>query len=158
MIISENILKWVMRLYPPMFFQRIWVKKIHTGFKGIDVKINRSLFTTNFGKSIFGGTIFSATDPFYALLFGQLMKRKGFRVTVWLKSAQINYLKPGRTNLYFTIQITDEMITEVETALQKNGKFIKAYPIDIFDRSGQRCATAINEVYIRNLDFVKTNG
>jgi hypothetical protein len=155
MIISENILKWVMRLYPPMFFQRIWVKKIHTGFKGIDVKINRSLFTTNFGKSIFGGTIFSATDPFYALLFGQLMKRKGFHVTVWLKSAQISYLKPGRTNLYFTIQITDDMITEAATALQQQGKFIKAYPIDIFDRSGQRCATAINEVYIRNLDFIK---
>jgi hypothetical protein len=85
------------------------------------------------------------------------MKRKGFRVTVWLKSAQINYLKPGRTNLYFSIQITVEMIAEAETALQKNGKFIKAYPIDIFDRSGQRCATAINEVYIRNLDFVKTS-
>jgi hypothetical protein len=155
MIISENILKWVMRLYPPMFFQRIWVKKIHKDFKGIDVKINRSLFTTNFGKSIFGGTIFSATDPFYALLFGQLMKRKGFRVTVWLKSAQINYLKPGRTNLNFTIQITDDMISEVEIALQQQGKFIKSYPIDIFDSSGQRCASAINEVYIRNLDFVK---
>lgn len=157
MIISENILKWVMRLYPPMFFQRIWVKKIHTDFKGIDVKINRSLFTTNFGKSIFGGTIFSATDPFYALLFGQLMKRKGFRVTVWLKSAQIQYLKPARTNLYFSIQITEEMITEVETALRQNGKFVKAYPIDIFDSSGQRCAYAINEVYIRNLDFVKAD-
>jgi hypothetical protein len=156
MVVSENILKWVMRLYPPMFFQRIWVKKIHMGFKGIDVKINRSLFTTNFGKSIFGGTIFSATDPFYALLFGQLMKRKGFRVTVWLKSAQINYLKPGRTNLYYTILISDDMVSEVETALRQQGKFIKAYPIDIFDRSGQLCATAINEVYIRNLDFVKT--
>lgn len=156
MVISENILKWVMRLYPPLFFQRIWVKNIHSGFKGIDVKINRSLFTTNFGKSIFGGTIFSATDPFYALLFGQLMKRKGFRVTVWLKSAQINYLKPGRTNLYFTIRITDDMIAEAETALQQRGKFIKAYPIDIFDRSGQLCATAVNEVYLRNLDFMKS--
>ncbi len=155
MIISENILKWVMRLYPPMFFQRIWVKKIHKNFKGIEVKINRSIFTTNFGRSIFGGTIFSATDPFYALLFGQLMKRKGFKVTVWLKSAQIHYLKPGRTNLYFTIHISDHMIAEAENALKLKGKFIKAYPIDIFDRSGQRCATAINEVYIRNMDFVK---
>lgn len=144
-----------MRLYPPMLFQRIWVSRIHPGFKGIDVKINRSLFTSNLGRSIFGGTIFSATDPFYALLFGQLMERKGFRITVWLKSAQINYLKPARTSLYFTLKITDEMIADAEQALLKNGKFIKAYSIELYNKHHELCATAINEIYIRDLDFVK---
>lgn len=155
MIISENILKWAMRLYPPLMFQRVWVKKIHAGFVGVDVKINRSLFTMNLGSSIFGGTIFSATDPFYALLFGQLMQRKGFHVTVWLKSACIQYIKPARKNLHFTILISPEMIDEMEQALHLNGKFIKTYPIDVFDKTGQLCARAENEVYIRNLDFVK---
>ncbi len=98
-----------MRLYPPFLFQRIWVKKIHNNFAGVDVKINRSLFTTNLGKSIFGGTIFSAADPFYALLFNQQMQRKGFRIAVWLKSAHIQYIKPGRTDLYFSIAITTDM-------------------------------------------------
>ncbi|HRG53105.1 MAG TPA: DUF4442 domain-containing protein [Bacteroidia bacterium] len=157
MTISENTLKWLMRLYPPMLFQRIWVKKIEKGFKAIEVKINRSLFTTNLGNSIFGGTIFSATDPFYALLFGQRLRKKGFHITVWLKSAQINYLKPGRSNLRFRIEVTDEMIVTAELALQHQGKFIQAYPIHVFDRDNVLCATAINEVYIRNLDFVKTS-
>lgn len=156
MTISENSLKWLMRIYPPMLFQRIWVRKIYKNFKGVDIKINRSFFTTNLGNSIFGGTIFSATDPFYALLFGQLMRHKGFRVTVWLKSAQIQYLKPGRTDLFYTILIDDQMIQDVEKTLKEEGKFIKAYPIDIFDKKGELCATAINEVYIRNLDFNKT--
>src|SRR3954470_9434252 len=109
---NENTMKWLMRLYPPMLFQRIWVKKVEKGFRGIEVKINRSLLTTNLGNSIFGGTIFSATDPFYALLLGQVMQRRGFRVTVWLKSAQINYLKPGRTDLHYTINITQDVISE----------------------------------------------
>jgi acyl-coenzyme A thioesterase PaaI-like protein len=152
---TENTLKWLMRFYPPLFFQRIWVKKIDKGFKAIEVKINRSLFTTNLGNSIFGGTIFSATDPFYALLFGQVLRQKGYHVTVWLKSAQINYLKPGRSNLHFRIEVNDEMIAEAEQTLQQQGKFIKAYPIHVYDRSDVLCATAINEVYIRNLDFVK---
>ena len=78
-------------------------------------------------------------------------------MTVWLKSAQINYLKPGRSNLYFRIEITDEMIETAEQALQQQGKFIKAYPIHVFDRDNVLCATATNEVYIRNLDFVKAN-
>lgn len=146
-----------MRFYPPLFFQRIWVKKIEKGFKAIEVKINRSLFTTNLGNSIFGGTIFSATDPFYALLFGQQLRKKGFNITVWLKSAQISYLKPGRSNLYFRIEVTDEMIEMAEYALQQQGKFIQAYPIHVFDSDNVLCAKAINEVYIRNLDFVKTS-
>jgi acyl-coenzyme A thioesterase PaaI-like protein len=155
MTISENSLKWLMCFYPPMFFQRIWVKKVHPGFRGIDVKINRSLFTSNLGNSIFGGTIFSATDPFYALLFGQIMQRKGFKITVWLKSAEIQYIKPGRTDLFYTITISDEMVAAAEKALHTEGKFIKMYPIEIFDKHGELCATALNEVYIRNLEFIK---
>ncbi len=155
MKISENSLKWLMRLYPPMLFQRIWVKKVHKGFRGIDIKINKSLFTINLGSAIFGGTLFSATDPFYALLLGQVMQHKGYKITVWLKSAQIKYIKPGRTDLNFTLIITDEMIAEVDAALKNEGKFIKAYPIEVFDKSGELCVSVMNEVYIRNLDFVK---
>jgi acyl-coenzyme A thioesterase PaaI-like protein len=157
MTISENSLKWMMRLYPPMFFQRIWVKKVHRNFRGIDVKINRSWFTSNLGNSIFGGTIFSATDPFYALLFGQIMQRKNYKITVWLKSAQINYLKPGRTDLHYTILINEEMIKDADISLMNEGKFIRTYTIEIFDKHNELCAEAQNEVYIRNLSFIKSN-
>jgi hypothetical protein len=150
MKISENSLKWLMRLYPPMLFQRIWVQKINKGFTGIDIKINRSFVTSNLGKSTFGGTLFSATDPFYALLFGQIMQHRGLRITVWLKSAKINYLKPAHSDLFYSLHITPEMILEMENTLMSDGKFIKEYPIEIYDKSGELCVTAINEVYIRN--------
>lgn len=156
MKISENSLKWLMRLYPPMLLQRIWVKKIHKGFIGVDIKVNRSFITSNLGKSTFGGTIFSATDPFYALLFGQLMQHKGFKITVWLKSAQIKYIKPARTDLFYSIRINDDMINEMEIALANEGKFIKEYSIEVYDKTGELCVTALNEVYIRNLNFKKT--
>ena len=155
MIVGENILKWTMRLYPPMLFQRIWVKKIYKGFRGIDVKINKSLFTLNLGNSIFGGTIFSATDPFYALLLGQIMQRKGIKVTVWLKSAQIQYLKPARTDLFYSILISETMIEETEKALKTVGRHVKAYSIEVFNRHNELCVTTQNEVYIRNLEFIK---
>ncbi len=155
MKLSENSLKWLMRLYPPMLLQRIWVKKIHKGFTGIDVKINRSLFTSNLGNSTFGGTLFSATDPFYALLFGQLMQHKNYNVTVWLKSAHIQYIKPARSDLYFSIVITTDMINEAENALKNEGKFVKSFPIQIYNTANELCVSATNEVYIRNLNFVK---
>jgi len=156
MVVSERTLKWLMNFYPPMFFQRIWVKKFHKGFWGVDVKINKTLFTTNLGSSIFGGTIFSASDPFYALLFGQLMQRKGLKVTVWLKSAEIQYIKPGRSDLYFTIRVGEDEAAEAERVLRTGGKYVKAFPIEIFDKNNELCATVVNEIYLRNLEFVQT--
>ncbi|MGY0036045.1 hypothetical protein [Pedobacter sp. NJ-S-72] len=100
---------------------------------------------------MFGGTIYAATDPFYALLFDQLLQREGFKVRVWLKSASIQYLKPGRSALFFTILITDEMLNEAVEALNTTGKFVKAYPMEIKNSDGEICATVMNEVYVRNL-------
>ena len=151
MVVSEKTLKWALCLYPPLLFQRIWVRKFHKNFRGVDVKINKSIFNRNYNGSIFGGTIYGATDPFYALLFDQILQRQGFKVRVWLKSASIQYLKPGRGNLYFTIFITDEMQAEAITALNTTGKFVKAYPMEIKNAEGELCAFVMNEVYIRNL-------
>jgi hypothetical protein len=149
MMVSERTLKWALCLYPPLLFQRIWVKKFHPHFKGVDVKISNSFLNRNYNGSIFGGSIYAATDPFYALLFDQLMQRRGFKVRVWLKSASINYLKPGLTNLYFTIAVSDEMIAEAETSLMSTGKFVKSYPMELFNEQGDLCATVMNEIYLR---------
>lgn len=151
MVVSEKTLKWGLCLYPPLLFQRIWVRKFHKGFRGVDVKIAKSLLNKNYNGSIFGGTIYAATDPFYALLFDQLLQRAGFKVRVWLKSASIQYLKPGRGNLYFTITVTDDMLNEAIEALNTSGKFVKAYPMEITNSAGELCATVMNEVYVRNL-------
>ena len=140
-----------MRFYPPLFFQRIWVKKFDKGFTGVEVKIAKSILNANYNRSIFGGTIFSASDPFYALMFDQLLQRRGFKVRVWLKSAEIKYLKPGRSHLYFKIQLSEDQIMEAEDALKTVGKFVKAYPMEITNTDGEVCARVINEVYIRNL-------
>jgi len=151
MIVSEKTLQWGLCFYPPLLFQRIWVRRFHSGFRGVDVKINKSLFNKNYNGSIFGGTIYAATDPFYALLFDQLLQREGFKVRVWLKSASIQYLKPGRSTLYFTIIVTDEMLNDAITALNTTGKFVRAYPMEILNKQGEICATVMNEVYVRNL-------
>lgn len=149
MKVSEKTLKWIMRLYPPLLFQRIWVKRIHQDFTIANVTIINSFLNRNYNGSIFGGTIYAATDPFYALLFDQIMRRRGYNVRVWLKSASIQYLKPGLGNLSFSVQITEAMIAEAEQALSTDGKFVKAYPMELYNNNGELCATVMNEIYLR---------
>jgi len=151
MVISENTLKWAMRLYPPLFFQRIWTKKFGPGFTSAEVKINKSVFNKNYNDSIFGGTIFTASDPYYALLFDQILQRRGFKVRVWLKSATIDYIKAARTDMHFKIAISEADIAEAEHILNTVGKYIKAFPIEMYNTNNELCVVVMNEVYIRNL-------
>lgn len=153
MKVSERTLKWVMRLYPPLLFQRIWVKKFHKDFKGVDVKIVHSILNKNYNASIFGGTIYAASDPFFALLFDQIFRRKGYKTRVWLKSACIDYIKPGRASLYFQIKLTEQDIEQAKNDLDNIGKFIKKFTMEITDREGILCARVVNEVYVRNLKY-----
>ncbi len=157
MLVSENVLKWALRFYPPLLFQRIWVIRFEKGFRGVKVKVNKSLLNNNYNNSIFGGTIFASADPFYPLLFHQVLTHKGYKVRVWLKSAEINYIKPGRTDLFFHINITEEDIQEVEQTLNTGGKHVKAYPIEMYSKDGEQCVTVSCHVYIRNLIHTETN-
>lgn len=154
MKVSARMLTWALRLYPPLFFQRIWVRRFHPDFQQVDIHVSRSLLNRNSNGSIFGGTIFAATDPFYPLLFDQLLKRKGYDTVVWLKSSAIRFVKPAYNSLSIQIQILPADIAEAEAALQSIGKFTKTFKISVVDRNGVLCAEAENEVYIRTRSFV----
>jgi acyl-coenzyme A thioesterase PaaI-like protein len=151
MKVSAKVLKWVLRFYPPLFFQIIWIQRFDKNFKSVEVKIFKSILNTNYNNSIFGGTIFAASDPFYAILFDQILAIRGFKTRVWLKSASIQYLKPGHSNLYFKIEISEIDIEEAIHVLNTIGKFVKAFPLEIYNKKGELCAIVNNEIYIRNL-------
>jgi len=153
MAVSENTLKWAMRFYPALFFQRIWVVKFEKGFRGVQVKINKSLLNRNYNNAIFGGTIFSAADPFYPVLFYQLLTIKDYNVIAWSKSSHIHFLKPALTDLFFTISIDDKVLSKCEQALNTTGKFVKVFDIDIYDKNGQLCVSLSNEIYVRDLNY-----
>ncbi|MFI5161902.1 MAG: DUF4442 domain-containing protein [Sphingobacteriales bacterium] len=155
MVISENVLKWALRFYPPLLFQRIWVVKFEKDFRGVKVKLNKSLVNNNYNHSIFGGTIFAAADPFYPVLFHQLLTHKGYKVLVWMKSVEIKFLKPARTDLFFSITLSNADIEETEQVLNTIGKHVKAYPITMYDKTGEPCVEVMSEIYIRNLEHTE---
>jgi acyl-coenzyme A thioesterase PaaI-like protein len=157
MLVSENVLKWALRFYPPLLFQRIWVIRFKKDFRGVSVKVNKSLVNNNYNNSIFGGTIFSAADPFYPLLFQQLLTHKGYKVRVWLKSAEIKYVKAGRTDLFFNIDITDADIEEVEQVLNTTGKYTKNFILEMYNKEGKLCVSVSSEIYIRNIALTETD-
>lgn len=151
MILSEFAGKWILNLFPPLLFNRIHVLKVEKGYHQVWVRINKSVLNRNLNGTIFGGTIFSAADPFYALMFWQIFARKGIKVQTWLKSAHIDYKKPGATSLYLHFQLSPQDLIDAEKSLEEVGKFVRPYIIEIKNKEGEICAIASTEVYIRKI-------
>lgn len=148
---SARALKWVMRFYPPLFFQRIWVQEFGEEFSFVRVKIAKSIFNSNYNKTIFGGTIFSAVDPFYPVLLHQILTRKGLKTRLWSKQSNINFIKPGKENLFFRIDLSEQDINEAITSLNSDGKFIKTFNVEITNINGDIFAVTQNEIYIKTI-------
>jgi acyl-coenzyme A thioesterase PaaI-like protein len=114
--------KFLMNLYPPMLVNRISVKRISADYKMVEVHVKKSILNRNIQKTIFGGTIFSAADPFHALMYWQIFRKKGVLCDVWLKRAEIQYLKPANSDLRLLFEITDDHIEQVNLQFKEKGK------------------------------------
>jgi acyl-coenzyme A thioesterase PaaI-like protein len=148
-VLSERQGKWLLSLYPTLLFSRIRITRVGPGFRSCTVRIARSLITRNLNGTTFGGTIFSAADPFYAVMYWQIFARRGIRVQTWLKSARIEYLKPAATALTLDFVLTDEDIARAARQLEREGRYIRSHSVEAVDRHGRTCAVIETEVYLR---------
>jgi len=85
-------------------------------------------------------------DPFYMLL---LMNNLGKDYIVWDKSADIEFIKPGKGTVSANFIVTDEMLTEIKQKTANGDKFLPTYPVTIVDESGEIVAKANKTLYIR---------
>jgi acyl-coenzyme A thioesterase PaaI-like protein len=148
-VLSERYGRLLLNLFPPFLFNRIRIESIGNGFRTCRVRVRRSLLTRNLNGTIFGGTIFSAADPFYAVMFWQIFARRGMKVQTWLKSASIKYLKPAASDLLLQFELSADEIDAAAAALERDGRYTRSFTTEALDPAGRACARIITEVYLR---------
>ena len=150
MQIQKYAIQFVLNIFPPLLFNRIVLKEISDDFMQMRVVIRRALFNINFHKTIFGGTIFSACDPYFPTMYYHIFAKKNRKLIIWLKSAEIQYLRPADTSLKLHFIITKEDILLAETTLDKEGKFEIWHDVEAISKKGIVCAKAKMLVYLRD--------
>ncbi len=151
-IMSERSFRWLLNLYPPMLFHRVRIVEFGAGFRSCQVQVRRSLLTRNLNGTTFGGAIFTGFDPIYALLYWQVFARRGQDLQVWLKAAEVDYLKPAKSHLTIDYQLDDDAIERAAAAIERDGKAVQAHSAHAIDASGECCATARCQVYLRRVE------
>jgi len=99
----------------------------------VQLRLRRNVWTYNYVGTIFGGSMFAASDPFYMLMLYRIL---GKQYIVWDKSASIRFRKPGRTTLYMRYELTDTDIADIKRAVADNGQTERTFTLQWLDKNG----------------------
>jgi acyl-coenzyme A thioesterase PaaI-like protein len=99
----------------------------------VHVRLRLNIWTYNYVGTIFGGSLFSASDPFCMVM---LLKILGNRYVVWDKSASIRFRKPGRTTLYARYLLAPGDVEEIKAGVQSSGELTRSFVIQWVDAAG----------------------
>ena len=147
------VLKYGFNLSP--MYRRTSAKVVYISedFLKIQIKLPFSYKNANYVNTIFGGSMFSAVDPFPMT---QLMNLIGDDYVVWDKSAEIFFRRPAKEDLFADFIYTNEEIDEIKKKAQELDEFeiIKSTKLTNKDKSIVYCEVR-KRVYIADKAFFK---
>ena len=135
-LLKQN-LKLMFNLWPPLMGAGIRIKRIQPDWKEIDVEMKLRRWNANYVGTHYGGSLYSITDPFYMVMFIEILGRD---YIVWDKAASIRFRRPGRGTVFAKFRITDEQIAEIREALKTQEKIDREFSVDVKSDDGETIA------------------
>lgn len=141
-----NKLKFLLNIYPPYFGTGITVKQISPDYREVIVQMKRRWYNTNYVKTHFGGSLYAMTDPFYMLMLIQIL---GKDYVVLDKSANIDFIKPGKNTVTAKFLITDDHLKDILENTAEGQKYLHTFELKIEDENNELVALVTKVLYIR---------
>ena len=143
---SPKYIRRLINLWPPLFFSGIRVKSITEDWSQVVVELRLTWWNRNAVGTMFGGSLFAMTDPFYPLM---LQHNLGPEYIVWAKSAAIEFLSPGRTVARASFSLSADTVAEIRAATEDGAKYEPAFSATISDPEGKVVARVNMIIYVR---------
>lgn len=143
---NANAYKRILNLWPPFFGAGINILKIDSDWRFAKVELKKRWYNINYFGTAFGGSLFSMTDPFYALL---LIKTLGPGYIIWDKGASIDFIRPGRTHVHANFVLSKERVQAIKEEAELNERCEPEFVIDILDNQGELVAQVQKKLYVK---------
>ncbi len=143
---SHAGMRRMLNLWPPFLFSGISVREISKDFRHTKVRLQKKMLTTNYVGTLFGGSLFAMTDPFYMVM---IMKNLGNEYIVWDKRSEIEYVSPGKSTVYAELHLWDEDLDEIRREVASSGKYLKWFEVEIKSGDGTVVAIVKKQIYVR---------
>jgi len=147
--LKPNELKRMLNLWFPFLMNRIQIKSINEDFHEMQVCLRHSFWNRNPNKSVWGGSITSALDPFFPVMMKQIILRKGISTEFYSKAVHVEFLQKVKTHLNFHFKIDNIEVKEALEKLENTGKYENWHSADGVDNKGNICVKGRVQVYLR---------
>jgi hypothetical protein len=147
---NKKVPLWLMRrlfnIWPPYLGAGIKILEGSDDFRYIKTCLKRRWYNLNYVGTAYGGSLYSMTDPFYMFMLINILGRD---YIVWDKGAEIDFVSPGKTDVFAEFKITDEIIEDIKTKTAEGNKYIFTLPVEVKDKNGNLVANVNKVLYVR---------
>ena len=135
-----------MNLWPPFLFSGIRVLAIGADWRSAQVVLRRRWYNRNYVGVHFGGSLFAMTDPFWMILVKECLGRD---YMVWDKAAEIEFVAPGRGDVFADFVLEESLLDALRAATQDGAKHLRWMSVDIRTADGEVIARVRKQLYVR---------
>ncbi|RPH42151.1 MAG: DUF4442 domain-containing protein [Desulfobulbaceae bacterium] len=146
MKLTPRLFRWILNIYGPYLGAGIRVEQISADWREIQVSMKLRWFNRNAVGTHFGGSLYSMVDPHLMLM---LMNLLGKDYIVWDKSAEIDFVRPGRGRVVANFIITDDDLQAIRNNTAQGEKYLPHFSIRVIDTEGELVARIKKILYIR---------
>lgn len=136
----------LLNLWPPFLFNSIRVQYVSDDWTEVRVMLRLRLWNRNYVRTQFGGNLFAMVDPFWMLL---VMHQLGHEHYVWDKAGAIDFVAPGREDVYAHFKLEPAVIDELRTAAAGGEKVLRWFETEVKTASGEVIAVVRKQIYVR---------
>ena len=144
-----------MNLWPPFLGAGIRVRHIAEDWREVIVDLRHGLMNRNYVGTHYGGSLFSMTDPFYALM---LMHLLGERYLVWDQAASIEFVAPGRGTVTARFALSPQRVDEIRAQAASGEKVLPKFDVEVRGSDNALVARVRKTLYVRLKPRFRSNG
>lgn len=117
------------------------------------VRIKFSWKNVNYNGSMFGGSMFAATDPIFMIQYNELL---GGEYVVWDKSAKIHFKRPAKQHVWADFVVDVSELDEMKQRVAENGSYTFFKSVNLTGKDKRMTfATVEKEIYIASKEHYK---
>jgi acyl-coenzyme A thioesterase PaaI-like protein len=143
---KASALRRVLNVWPPFVFSGIRVESWSDDWRYARVRLKLTWYNRNYVKTQFGGALFMMADPFWMIM---VMESLGRDYIVWDKAGAIDFIAPGREDVFAEFVLDDAVLDELRAATAGGEKYLRWFEVDIKTAGGEPIAKFRKQLYVR---------
>jgi acyl-coenzyme A thioesterase PaaI-like protein len=136
----------LVNLWPPFLVNSISVTALAEDWSSATVRLRLRFWNRNYVGTQFGGNLFAMTDPWWMLL---TLHRLGPNYIVWDKAATIDFIAPGKAEVFAHFVLDEAVVEEMRVAAADGSKVLRWFEVDVKTADGTLIARVRKQLYVR---------